>query len=464
MLETFFNPKSIAVIGASNKSESVGYGVMKGLLQGFVLNSGYGRPFNGKIFPVNPFLERVLGLECVDSVLSIKESVDLAVICVPAGIVPGILTQCAKKGVKNVVLISAGFAEIGAKGKELQDKISNIALKHKINLLGPNSLGFLRPSTGLNVSFALTSPAPGSVAFITQSGALADSVIDWAVKERYSLSCVISVGNSAVLDVSDFIEWAGEDALTKVVTVYVEGINNGKKFMSVLSRVSKKKPVLVLKGGRTERGSKAAGSHTAALAGNARVFESAVLQSGGIWVDTLEELFDFAKVLDEQPLLKGNAVAVVSNSGAGGVLCADYCERYGLNLVELKKETIKKLDSTKLMSPVYSRGNPLDIVGDALPKTYEAAVNVLLGEDYIKGLFVIQTLQTMTQPVADAEVVVRAFKKFEKPVICVFMGGKFSSRSVNILQNNNIPDFNDVKKAVKAMALLAGYYNKKSKE
>ncbi len=456
MFETLFNPKSIAVIGASSKTESVGYGVMKGLLQGFVMNSGYGRPFTGKIFPVNPNLERVMSLECFKTVLDIKENIDLAVICVPAAIVSNILTQCGKKGIKNAVIISAGFAEIGVKGKELQEKMTLTALKYKINILGPNCLGFLRPSTGLNVSFALTSPPPGSIAFITQSGALADSVIDWAIKERYSFSSIISVGNGALLDSSDFIEWAGEDPFTKVITAYIEGINDGKKFMNILSKVSKKKPVIILKGGRTENGSKAVGSHTASLGGNARVFETAVIQSGGILADTVEDLFDFAKVLSEQPMLKENAVAVVTNSGAGGVLCADYCERYNLKLVEFKNETLKKLDSTKLMSAAYSRRNPLDIIGDALPATFNAAITILLQEDYISGLFVIQTIQTMTQPVADAEVVVEKFKKFKKPVICVFMGGKFSSKAVNTLQNNGIPDFNDIKKAVKAMSLLSG--------
>ncbi len=459
MFESMFNPKSIAVIGASNKTESVGYGVMKSLLQGFVMNSGYGRPFTGKIYPVNPNIERIMSLECFKNVLEIKENVDLAVICVPAAIVPNIITQCGKKGIKNAVIISAGFAEIGSKGKELQDKIIAVAVKYKINILGPNCLGFIRPSTGLNASFALTSPPAGNVAFITQSGALADSVIDWAVKERYSFSSIISVGNSALLDSSDFIEWAGEDPQTKVITAYIEGINNGRKLMKVISNVTKKKPVIILKGGRTANGSKAAGSHTASLAGNSRVFEAAVLQSGGIMADTVEDLFDFAKVLSEQPMLKENAIAVVTNSGAGGVLCADYCERYNLKLVELKKETLKKLDATKLMSPVYSRRNPLDIVGDALPKTFNAAITTLIQEDYISGIFVIQTIQTMTQPTADAEVAVESFKKFKKPVICVFMGGKFSSKAVNTLQNNNIPDFNDVKKAVKAMSLLAG--NKK---
>ncbi|MCL5011329.1 MAG: CoA-binding protein, partial [Candidatus Marsarchaeota archaeon] len=218
----------------------------------------------------------------------------------------------------------------------------------------------------------------------------------------------------------------------------------------------KKKPVIILKGGRTENGSRAAGSHTASLGGNTRVFETAVIQSGGILADSVEDLFDFAKVLSEQPMLKENAVAVVTNSGAGGVLCADYCERYNIKLVEFKNETLKKLDSTKLMSPVYSRRNPLDIVGDALPATFNAAITTLLQENYISGLFVIQTIQTMTQPVADAEVVIEAFKKFKKPIICVFMGGKFSSKAVNTLQNNGIPDFNDVKKAVKAMSLLSG--------
>ncbi|MEW5955239.1 MAG: CoA-binding protein [Candidatus Micrarchaeota archaeon] len=320
-----------------------------------------------------------------------------------------------------------------------------------------NCLGFLRPPVAVNASFALSSPPAGGVAFITQSGAIADSVIDWAIKERYAFSAIISVGNAAELGVAEFVEWAARDAATKVITVYVEGIADGRRLMHAVREAVKTKPVVVLKAGRTAAGLEAVTSHTGAMAGSFQVFAAAMKQAGAVLADSIEEMFDLAKAFAEQPRLKQNAVAVITNGGGAGVLCADYCAQYGVNLVPLKPETIAKLDATGKMHPAYSRRNPLDLVGDALADRYKAAVEILLDEPYIHGLMVVQTLQTMTQSVADATLLIEAQKKHpEKPIVSVFMGGKFSAEAITLLESNNVPDFNDPKKAAKAMAALGG--------
>jgi len=324
-----------------------------------------------------------------------------------------------------------------------------------MRLLGPNCLGLLVPGRNYNASFGLSAPPSGEIALITQSGALADSILDWALKERYAFSAIASMGNAADLDAADFLEFFANDPQTKVVTFYLEGIRDGRKFFDTAKKVSAKKPIILLKGGRTREGQKAAISHTAALAGDNRVFDGAMRQAGVRMVDSLEELFDIANALTLQPRAKKNAIAVVTNGGGAGVLASDYCTRLGVNLVPLKPVTIAKLERTKQMHPAYSRRNPLDIVGDALPERYEAAINTLLAEEYIHGLIVIQTLQTMTDAKRDAQVVVEARKKFpKKPIVCVFMGGHYSAPGIELLRVNGVPDFNDPLKAVKAMAAL----------
>lgn len=454
-LEKLFNPKSIAVIGASRNTESVGYGILKSLTRGCVLSSEYCRSFAGKIYPVNPKADYILGAKCYNSIGDIEDYIDLAVIAVPAKIVPSVLRECGKKNVPFAIIISAGFAEIGEEGEKLQEQILKIAEESRIRIIGPNCLGIIRPSNNLNASFAPTMPPEGPVGFISQSGALADSIIDWAVEERYGLSALISYGNRADLDVHDFIEFMAEDEKTKAIAIYLEGLKDGRKFMEVCRRVSKKKPIIVLKGGKTESGSKAISSHTGSLAGSYNIYKAAFKQSGVVIAETVEELFDLAKALAYQPPCKKNSIAIVTNGGGCGVLCADHCEEFGVHLAELKKSTIKKLDNTGKMHPAYSRRNPLDIIGDALPERYEAAINILLEEDYIHGLIVIQTLQTMTDPKEDAMKVIQAKEKFpEKPIICTYMGGLYSKRGGMILEANGIPDFNDIRKAASAMKAL----------
>jgi len=458
-LEGLFSPKSIAIIGASRDHNSVGYGILRNLNTGCVFQCKYCKPFPGKIYPVNPYAEKVQGIRAYPSILRIEDEVDLAIICVPAKIVPMVMEECVEKKVKAMIVISAGFAEIGEKGKELQEKIADIAKKSKIPLLGPNCLGVIRPSSKLNASFSPSMPPEGTIAFISQSGALADSIIDWAIEARYGFSSVVSIGNRADLDIVDFLEYFEDDEKTKAITIYVEGIGDGRKFMEVAERVSKKKPIIALKAGRTEHGKKAVSTHTGSLAGSYEIFEAALKQSGVIVADTVEEMFDYAKALAYQSSCKGNNVAIISNAGGPAVLCSDYCGLLGINLPELKKSTINKLDKTNVMHKAYSRRNPLDIVGDALPRRYEAALNVLLGENYIDGAIVIQTLQTMTDPEEDANIIIKAHEKFpDKPVISTYMGGHFSRKAIKLLEENKIPDFNDPKKSAMAMKILIDRY------
>ncbi len=447
-----FDPKSIAVIGVSRNKKKVGYGVLRNLVSGCTFRCKFCRPFKGKIYPVNPNAKKILGLHCYKSVLDIKQGVDLAVIAVPALLVASILKECGKKGIKAVIVISAGFAELNKKGREMQDKLLQIAKKYDIRVVGPNCLGVIRPANSLNASFAPAMPPKGNVAFISQSGALADSIIDWAIEERYGFSAIISYGNRADLDVCDFLRLLEKDKETKVIAIYIEGLADGREFIDVAKKI--KKPIIALKAGKTAKGEKAIQSHTGSLAGDFAVYEAAFKQAGVIIADTVEDMFDMAKALAHLPKCK-NSIAIVTNGGGPGVLTADYCTQYGIKLAKLTEKTIKTLDKSRKMHPAYSRKNPLDIVGDALPDRYAIAINTLLKQKDIYGLIVIQTLQTMTDPLADAKVIVKAKKRFpSKPVITSYLGGRFGEKGRLYLEMHSIPDYNDVKKAAKAMSVL----------
>ena len=454
-IDVIFNPNSIAVIGASRNQNSAGYGVLKNLVKGCVFENEYCKPFKGRTYAVNPNAEEILGIKCYQSITDIEDDIDLAIIAIPSTIVLNIIKECIKKGVKGIIIISAGFAELGEQGKKMQDQIVKLTKSAKIPLIGPNCLGIIRPSANLNASFAPSTPPEGNVAFVSQSGAIADSVIDWAIENRYGFSNIISYGNKADVDIHDFIEWLGQDQETKAIAIYIEGLEKGKEFMEIAKKVAKTKPIVVLKAGKTKTGKKAISTHTGSLAGSYKVYQAAFKQSNIITADTIEELFDTSKALSYQPPCKENAIAIITNGGGCGVLTADYCDEIGIKLVELKKATITKLDKTKKMSPVYSKKNPLDIIGDALPETYEAAINTLLKEKYIYGIIIIQTLQTMTNSEEAARIIIKAQQKHpDKPIICVYMGGKFSKRGRYMLEQNNIPDYNDPKKAVLAMKAL----------
>jgi acetyltransferase len=365
------------------------------------------------------------------------------------------MEECAQKKIKGAVIISAGFSELGAEGVNLQKEIIEIARNANIKVIGPNCLGIMRPASNLNATFGPCMSPDGTVAFFSQSGALVDSVIDWALEENYGFSTIVSFGNQADLDVADFIEWAGEDKKTRAIAIYLEGIKDGKKFMRICKEVSKKKPIIALKAGRTDAGSKAISSHTGSLAGSYEIYKAAFRQSGVIVAEEVEELFDLALALSSQSAANGNGIAIITNGGGAGVLCADSCELMGVKLTPLSADTIKKLDDSGKMHPAYSRRNPLDLVGDALLERYEVALNALMEQPDIYGIIVIQTLQTMTSPILDAKAVISARQKFpKKPIICNYMGGKFSKEGIVYLQSNDIPHFNVPFKSARAMNAL----------
>lgn len=456
-LKCFFDPKGVAVIGASHSPEKLGYQVVRNLVKGGSFSLPYLKGFSGKIFPVHPKANEILGLKCYPSVKKIPERVDLAIICIPAKFVPEAVRECAEKKVKGINIISAGFGEAGEKGKKLQEEFLKIAKKAGIRIVGPNCLGTLYTHAYLNASFGPFLPFSGPITFISQSGALVDSVIDWSVKEKYGFSAVISYGNKSDLDAPDFIAWAAKDERTKAIALYIEGLNDGRYFLEVARKVTPIKPIIALKAGKTAAGTKAAGSHTGSLAGSYEIYKGAFEQSGVIIADTLTQLFDMAKSLALQPPAKGNKIAIVTNGGGNGVMTADYCEELGIQLPPLPKDLIEKLDKSGKMHPAWSRANPLDTIGDAGPERYRVALETVIGSETYDGVIVIQTLQTMTRPVEDAKIVVEMQRKYKKPVVGAFMGGPFTEPGVKYLEEHGIPNYNDVDRAAKAMWALIEY-------
>ncbi len=456
-VQCFFEPQGIAVIGASQHSEKIGYQVIKNLQEGGTFPLPHLKGFSGRIFPVNPKADQVLGLRCYSKITEIPERVDLAIICVPARLVTQAIQDCAQKKVKGVSIISAGFGEAGTEGKKLQEGFLEIAKRAGMRIVGPNCLGIIYPPRHLNASFAPFLPLSGKVAFISQSGALLDSVIDWSVKENYGFSAMISYGNKCDLDAPDFIAWAAKDPYTKAIALYIEGLNDGRYFLEIAKKVTPIKPIVALKAGKSAVGRKAVGSHTGSLAGSYQIYKGVFRQSGVIMADTLTEMFDMAKTLAYQPLAKGNRVAIVTNGGGNGVMCADYCEELGIELPNLPPELIEKLDKSGRMHPAWSRGNPLDLVGDAGSERYEIALEAVMSSGVYDGVIVIQTLQTMTKPLRNAGILVEMQKKYKKPVIGAFMGGVITEAGTKYLEKQGIPNYNDLNRAAKAMWALIEY-------
>ena len=444
-LKKIFNPKTVAIIGATDRLGSVGRGVCKNLFEGRTKR---------KIYFVNPYKEKVFDQKTYPKITDIKEKIDLAIIAVPAKIVPEVAKDCVKKEVGGVIIISAGFAEIGKEGEKLQKEIEKIFKEKGIPLIGPNCLGVIRPKAKLNATFAPATPKKGEIAFFSQSGALIDSVIDQFANTNLGFSLIVSYGNEAGLTLCDFLEFAKKDKETKVITLYIEGLKERRRFFEICREITKTKPIIVLKGGKSQIAKKAVLSHTASLAGEKEIFSAMFKQAKILEVESLEELFDLAKALAWQRKCKNN-IAIVTNGGGAGILCADYCEELGLKLAKLSQKTLKILSNSLIMHPAFSRSNPLDIVGDALADRYKLAINTLLKQKNIYGLIVIQTLQIMTKPLENAKIIIEAQKQWkDKPVVTVFMGGEGVKEAINLLENNKIPNYPDPKRAAMAIKAL----------
>lgn len=436
MLDAIFNPKSVAVIGASNIEGKVGYSIMKNL-KAFVEYS----PDN-KVYPVNPKYSEVLGFKCYRSILDIpEESIDLAVIAVPAEYVPTVLEECGEKSVKGAVVISAGFSEVG--NYHLEDEIRTIGRRYNIRIIGPNCLGIINMYNRLNASFSKEYFKEGNITFISQSGALITAVLDIAPLLNLGFSKIVSLGNKVDVQESDILEYLIQDNTTKVVVLYIESIKD-KKFIDSARKLAKVKPIITLKGGRSEEGVKAISSHTGSLAGDMQIY-SAVFKKGKVLtVETFEELVDLMHLFSTQPLMEGSGLGIVTNAGGFGVMAADSCRKYDLTLPDFEPSTVEKL--RKYLPPTSSISNPLDLIGDADTDRYRHALETLIEDKNINGILVILTPQEMTKPLEVAEVVVDIKEEIErrklsKVIVASFVGGVSIKGSKSYLRKNGVPAY-----------------------
>jgi len=445
-MKEFFKPSSIAVIGASRDERKLGFGILKNIIDG---------GFGGKIYPVNPKADSILNLKCFKSVSSIPDSVDLAVIVIPSQFVCDVAEECGKKGVKGVIVISAGFKEVGEEGRKREERLVEIVKKYGMRLVGPNCLGIIDPVNNLNASFAFDMPPKGKIAFITQSGALGTAVLDWACKEKVGLSKFVSFGNKADVSEIDLIRYLSEDEDTNVILLYIEGIKDGRKFIEVAKEVSMKKPVIALKSGTTSQGVKAVSSHTGSLAGSDKAYDAAFLQSGVIRVYSVEELFDTALAFSYQPLIKGEKIGIITNAGGPSIMAVDATEKSGLEVAQLSDETKEYLKS--FLPPAANTNNPVDVLGDALADTYGKALRKLISDNSVDGVIAILTPQVVTQIKETAEEVVKVSKEFKKTIVSCFMGGKRMEEGIRILLGNSVPNYPYPERAVSSLKNMVKY-------
>ncbi len=445
-LSPIFSPSSIALIGATENPGSVGRNILENLTKG---------GFPGPIYPVNPKRDTVLGIKAYPSITAVPGKVDLAVIVTPPASVPGIVKDCGTAGVKGVIIISAGFKEIGAPGVELERQVLAEANKAGIRIVGPNCLGVMVPGVNLNATFAAGMARPGSVGFISQSGALCTAILDWSLKENVGFSAFVSLGS--MLDVSwgDLIQYLGDDPKTTSIVIYMESIGDARAFLSAAREVALTKPIIVIKPGRTEAAAKAAASHTGSLTGSDEVLQAAFQRVGVLRVEAISELFDMAEVLSKQPRPKGPRLTIVTNAGGPGVLATDMLIGSGAQLANLTPETMAAFN--QILPPTWSHNNPVDIIGDAKPELYAKSLEIAAKDPNTDGILVILTPQSMTDPTATAECLKPYAKIPNKPVIASWMGADIVAKGEDILNAAQIPTFKYPDRAAKSFYYMWRY-------
>ncbi len=447
MLETFFQPRSIAIVGASANPDKLGYTVLNNVLTG-----GY----PGAVYPINPKAGQILGHTAYADVGALPETPDLVVIVIPYQQVPAALRECGKKGVPAVVVISAGFREAGREGMARETELIEVVKQYKMRLVGPNCLGVIDTHTPLNATFAAGSPPSGPIAFMSQSGALGTAILDWSMGSAgIGFSKFVSLGNKADVSESDLLDAWAQDEPTRVILSYSEGLPNGQKFMEVARRVSRIKPVIMTKSGVTSAGSRAVSSHTGSLAGSEQAYTAAFRQSGVLRAETMQDLFDYAIAFAYQPLLPNNRIAIVTNAGGPGILCTDALERAGLTLAPLEASTKQELQ--KFLPDSASAANPVDVLGDALADRYKFALEKVVADPNVDGLIVIVTPQAMTDIEGTAHALVTVAKQSAKPVLGCFMGEYRMKAAISILQQNSIPNYPFPERAARAFAAMREY-------
>ena len=429
-LDAIFNPENIAVIGASEEPGSVG----RTLLWNLVSN-----PWGGTIFPVNPTRDSVLGIEAHAKIGAVDADVDLAVIATPAPTVPDLVAACGKAGVDGVIIVSAGFREVGEEGAALEHEINERARQHDLRIVGPNCLGVMRPPNGLNATFAGSMANEGNVAFVSQSGALLTSILDWSFRENVGFSAFVSIGSMLDVDWGDMIEYLGDDPRTESIVLYMESIGNARSFLSAARDVAQSKPIIVIKAGRTDAAAEAAASHTGTLTGSDDVLDAAFRRTGVLRVDDINDLFYMAEVLGKQPRPEGNNLTVLTNAGGPGVLATDALIGGGGELTPISDDAMEQFD--EILPAAWSHSNPVDILGDADPERYAESLEVAAEDDNSDGLLVVLTPQAMTEPTTTAEHLRPYARDNEKPILASWMGGDAVASGEKILNEAGLPTF-----------------------
>lgn len=445
-LNHFFTPKTVAIVGASERPESVGYRLLLNMQEA---------GFSGGLYPVNNKREEIRGLKAYPDLNSVPEDLDLVVVSTPAQTVPNIIRQCGEKGVTSVIIITAGFGELGDEGKRLQQEVLDIAHRYGIRLIGPNCLGVVRPSGELNATFGDGTVKDGSLALLSQSGAVCTAILDWAKSQDIGFSTVVSMGGAADIDFGEVLDYLATDSKTTGILMYVEGIRDARRFLSGLKAAARLKPVILIKSGRHEAGCKAAMSHTGAMVGGDDVFDAAIARAGVVRAYSIIELFSAARVLANNYIVNDDRLAIITNAGGPGVMSTDRAEDVGIKMAELSEHSINALNA---VLPVHwSHANPIDILGDATSERYQQALEICLNDDNIDGVLTILTPQAMTNPTQVAECIIEGAKHSKKPVLAAWTGGARVQEGRNLFANSNVAHFTTPEIAVDAFAFLANY-------
>ncbi|MFP4214000.1 MAG: acetate--CoA ligase alpha subunit [Desulfohalobiaceae bacterium] len=447
-LHSFFNPQSIAVIGASAQEGKIGHSVLQNLIQ-----SGY----QGRIIPVNPKSEQIMGLPVCRAIQDLPQDLDLAVITIPRDAVLPSLRELAALRVKSVIVISAGFKETGKSGYYLEQEIVELAREQDIALLGPNCLGMINTHAKLNTTFAAGNPAQGNIAFFSQSGALCQAILDWSLGENIGFSKFVSLGNKAVLNEAHMLDYLGRDQETDVILGYIENVSNGKEFMRQARAISRQKPVLMIKSGTSAAGAKAASSHTGAIAGADQAYQAAFEQSGIIRIRDVQTLFSLAQAFSSQPLPQGPNLAVLTNSGGPGIMAADACECTSLNMAKLNAETVQAMQ--EFLPSFAALHNPVDIIGDATAQRYKKTLKVLVQDPNVNAILVLLTptasIQDQIQEAAQG--IIDVAQGCSKPIFACFMGKQSVASGQKLLQEHKIPCFNYPEPAIHGLDNMFKY-------
>jgi len=445
-LNRFFTPKSVAIVGASARDNSVGYRLLLNMQEA---------GFAGGLYPINPKHEQLLGLTTYPDLISLPETPDLVVIATPAASVPSVVRQCGEKGVKSVVIISAGFAELGTNGAGLQQEVLQVASHFGIRIVGPNCLGIIRPSGKLNATFGDGTVKDGHLALLSQSGAICTAILDWAKAQDIGFSTVVSMGGAADIDFGEVLDYLATDSKTTGILMYVEGIRDARRFLSGLKAAARLKPVILIKSGRHAAGSLAAMSHTGAMVGGDHVFDAAIERAGVVRVYSINELFSAARVLANNYAVTGDRLAIITNAGGPGVMSTDRAEDVGIQLAELSPNSLDLLN--EVLPTHWSHANPVDILGDATPDRYQKALNICLADDNIDGVLVILTPQAMTDPTQVAHCIIEAAQTSKKPVLASWTGGAKVQEGRQLFADSRVAHFSTPEMAVDAFSFLTQY-------